>query len=334
LTGPFTVETWVKLSPGIDNRDGILGGPGVADMNFHAGQFRVWIAGGHDMVVARSRITPQAWTHCAVTRDAAGTFRVYVNGQLDAESSRQDTRDLPDLNVGRTLPDSAGTDGQLAELRVWNVERTADEIRNHFDRGLDAEPRPEGLVHRLTGSAWGSLHGNARIEATFEGPRLLSSAEAQAQDEKFARFRTLAASPGDLSRGRAVFAQNCLKCHTQGGNGGRIGPALDGVGLAGTETLLRHMLTPSAAMEGGYRNYRVVTRDGRVLQGMLVAEDETAVVLRRPDTSDQRIPRAEIDQSGHTSQSIMPDGLLESLEPQNASDLITYLLSLKQGLTQ
>src|SRR5205823_5293800 len=31
LDGPFTVETWVKLDPGIDNNDGILGAPGALD---------------------------------------------------------------------------------------------------------------------------------------------------------------------------------------------------------------------------------------------------------------------------------------------------------------
>lgn len=54
LDGPFTVETWVKLDPGIDNSDGILGSPGALDMNFHDGQFRVWVGGGvHDAIVAK-----------------------------------------------------------------------------------------------------------------------------------------------------------------------------------------------------------------------------------------------------------------------------------------
>jgi len=34
LEGPFTVETWIRLDPGIGNEDGILGRPGGADFNF------------------------------------------------------------------------------------------------------------------------------------------------------------------------------------------------------------------------------------------------------------------------------------------------------------
>ena len=40
LAGPFTVEAWVKLAPGINNHDGILGAPGSADFNFFGSQFR------------------------------------------------------------------------------------------------------------------------------------------------------------------------------------------------------------------------------------------------------------------------------------------------------
>ena len=42
LAGPFTVEAWVKLAPGINNHDGILGAPGSADFNFFGSQFRVY----------------------------------------------------------------------------------------------------------------------------------------------------------------------------------------------------------------------------------------------------------------------------------------------------
>ena len=41
LAGPFTVECWLKLDPGINNQDGILAGPGQLDMNFYDSQFRV-----------------------------------------------------------------------------------------------------------------------------------------------------------------------------------------------------------------------------------------------------------------------------------------------------
>ena len=58
LRGPFTVECWVKLDPGISNQDSILAGPGALDANFHDSRFRVWVGGAiHDIVVASKPIS-------------------------------------------------------------------------------------------------------------------------------------------------------------------------------------------------------------------------------------------------------------------------------------
>jgi putative heme-binding domain-containing protein len=125
-----------------------------------------------------------------------------------------------------------------------------------------------------------------------------------------------------------VFATKCLTCHQQGGQGGRVGPALDGLGLTGVEAILRHVLTPSAAMEGGYRSFRVVTRDGRVIQGLLVSSDTDAIVIRQPDAADIRIAAKDVAQAGFTGISVMPEGLLEAMPPQEVSDLFAHLMSL------
>ena len=104
---------------------------------------------------------------------------------------------------------------------------------------------------------------------------------------------------------------------------------LDGVGLIGVEALLRNILTPSAAMEGAYRIYRVTTTDGRVHEGFLAEEAPAAVVLRMPGAEDRRITRVEIRESSYLQRSLMPEGLLEALSPEHVSDLFAYLKSLK-----
>jgi putative heme-binding domain-containing protein len=331
LAGPFTVESWVRLSPGIGNADGILGRPELLDMNFYDDTFRVWIAGQKDIVVANQKVVANAWTHLAVTRDAEGRFRIYINGELSAESTRSNTETFADLKIGRTIPHEAGTDGALTEYRIWNVARTSRQIRDNFDRSFAGEDRPDGLVHYFDGTDWGRLSGKAVVQPTLEAPKLLSAAQAKQQAEMFAKYRQLAEHPGDASVGKAIFEKTCLVCHQQDGKGGNIGPPLDGIGLTGTETLLRNILSPSAAMEGGYRNFRVLTDAGRIVQGLLVSQDSTAVVLRQPDTADQRIPKSGIERAGFTSISVMPSDLLDSFQPQQVSDLFAHLHSLKQS---
>jgi putative heme-binding domain-containing protein len=332
LAGPFTVESWATLEAPIGNEDSLLAGDGLIDMNFHAGSFRVWTKDHRDIVVAKSKTTADRWRHYAVTRDAGGTFRIFIDGELDAESASRETTPYPGLRIGLSTPRSGGTRGRLAEFRVWNRARTPEEIRADFDRSYTGdEPLPASLVSFHGGTAWGEVTGKARIEPAVDAPTLVTAADIATRTEKFARFRHLAETGGDPARGAAVFATRCLACHQQGGRGGRIGPALDGLGLTGTESLLRHVLTPSAAMEGGYRSFRVVTKDGRVVQGLLVSQDADAIVIRQPDTADIRIAARDVAQAGFTAISIMPEGLLESLAPQEVSDLFAHVKTLTVG---
>lgn len=341
LAGPFTVECWAKLDPTINNLDALLSAPGKVSLNFHAAQLRVWLAGHSpaDIVVAKKKTAPRVWTHYAITRDATGIFRLFINGELDATSATADTVPLTALDLGRTSPKTGGTAGWLAEFRVWDIARSAQEIRENFDRRLTTSPvgapvpvpasPASHLTHVFTGAQWGALHGRARLDFADDAPALLTAAEAAVQDEKFARFRTLANTRGNPAHGKQLFTAICLACHSQAGQGGTIAPALDGVGNTGVEALLRNILTPSAAMESAYRTFRVVLADGSVRDGYLVEETADSLLLRTPGAEDRRIPRSEIKKSAYLNRSLMPEGLLESFPPEHVSDLFAHLKSLR-----
>jgi putative heme-binding domain-containing protein len=328
LDGAFTVEAWVNLEGQINNQDSLLAATGLLDMNFFDGTFRVWTKQHNDIVTAKSKTTPGSWSHYAVTRDAEGAFRIYIDGELDAESKERETIPYPGLRVGfSTFP--GGTQGRIAEFRVWDRARTADEIRAEFDRSyVGDDGRPESLVTFHGGAAWGTLAGDARVEPALDAPKLVTAAEIAARAGKFARFRQLAEAGGDPHKGKALFTARCLTCHQQGGQGGKIGPVLDGVGATGVEAILRNVLTPNAAMEGGYRTFRVVTKDGRIVQGLLVSQDADAIVIRQPNTADIRIPAKDVAQADFTGISVMPEGLLEAMQPDEVSDLFAHLKSL------
>jgi len=331
LDGPFTVEAWMNLDGPIGNEDSLLAGDGLIDMNFAGGQFRVWTKVHNDVVIAKSKTTPDAWTHYAVTRDAEGVFRIFIDGELDAESTVRETTPFAGLRIGYSTPQGKdqGTRGRIAEFRVWNRARSADEIRADFDRSyVGDDDRPASLATFHGGTSWGDVSGTARVEPSLDAPKLVTAAELVQRIEKFAKFRALAESKGDAAKGQALFTAKCLTCHQQGGQGGKVGPALDGLGITGVEAILRNVLTPNAAMEGGYRNFRVVTKDGRIVQGLLVSRDAEAIVIRQPNTADIRIAGRDIAQADFTGISIMPEGLLESLQPEEVSDLFSYLQSL------
>ncbi len=339
LDGPFTVETWFRLDPGIDNNDGLLGVPDALDMNFFGGQFRVWIGGGtHDAIVAKKKTVPEVWTHLAVTRDAQGLFRIYQNGELDTADSKPVPQKFENVRIGWTGP-TKGTHGWLSEFRIWNRLRTASEIRADFDRTfVDSAPspgaasatqRPPELVGLFAGTNWGKLHSGAKIQKSQDFPTLLTAAEAKALADRFEFFRKLAEQEGNPQRGAGLFTTACLGCHTVAGRGGQIGPVLNGAGALGVEALLRNILTPNAAMEPGYRAFRVETKDGELQDGLLVAQDAEAIVLRRQRLEDLRIPQSTVKRAWYTKLSMMPEGLLDAYQPKDVSDLFAYLKTLK-----
>jgi putative heme-binding domain-containing protein len=103
-------------------------------------------------------------------------------------------------------------------------------------------------------------------------------------NDPYRPYRTMV-NPGDRAHGQQVFTSICTVCHTVKGQGGKIGPVLDGAGANGVEALLRNLLTPNAAMEAGYRQFRVETRDGEVQEGLVVSQDDNTIVLRQPKRS-------------------------------------------------
>lgn len=332
LSGPFTIECWLKLDPGINNQDSILAGKDQLDFNFHDSRFRVWIGGGvHDVVVATRNTPADVWMHYAVTRDTEGTFRIYLNGELNAVSAVRVPRDFAGLDIGRSSAGGA-TAGWMTEFRAWTIARTDEVIRADFDRSFRSvgpATRPKELRVVLTETHWPGTRGDARVLRTMDAPALLGPEEAAVLAAKFTRFHELASAVGSAERGRTLFATLCASCHSVGGQGGQIGPILNGAGAMGTDALLRNLLTPNAAMEPGYRVFRIQLKDGEILDGLRVAEDEQAIVLRRPNVPDSRIPQSAVTRAAFTRSSMMPEGLLEALPAADVTDLFAYLRTLK-----
>ncbi|MGB8170023.1 MAG: hypothetical protein WCF18_21145, partial [Chthoniobacteraceae bacterium] len=192
-----------------------------------------------------------------------------------------------------------------------------------------SDETPPGLVFQNSGGGdWGKLQKGAHVTKTSDLPPILTPEQALALDGKFSKYRALAAQPGDLARGRQV-ALLCQTCHLFGKEGGNIGPVLSSVGAMGTEAILRNIITPNAAMENGYRIFRVEKADGSIVEAFFVSEDKNAVVIRLPGAGDQRIERKDIRSTKYLRRSLMPEGILDGMTDQQASDLFAYLLSLK-----
>jgi putative heme-binding domain-containing protein len=138
---------------------------------------------------------------------------------------------------------------------------------------------------------------------------------------------------GDPIAGFEIFRSSkaaCSACHTIGYVGGKVGPDLTRIGqIRSRRDLIEAIVLPSQRFVQSYQPLRVLTVDGQVINGLLVREDDQVLVLQTGAEQQQRIERAEVEDIQPSMVSIMPAGLDEQLTPQEFSDLIAFLESLR-----
>jgi len=151
--------------------------------------------------------------------------------------------------------------------------------------------------------------------------------------EEYRRFALL--HEGTPSSGRQLFNDErktaCSKCHTVDGTAGRAGPDLFAIGdKFGRREIIDSILSPSQTIAEGYAATTVETRDGDVYTGIIKRATDSWIELMGGDALPVRIEAREIVRRSNSEISLMPDGLVSGLSLQEFTDLIEYLVSLKQ----
>lgn len=137
---------------------------------------------------------------------------------------------------------------------------------------------------------------------------------------------------GDRARGRAIVEGKggCLKCHTIGGQGSRMGPDLSGIGMLRRARELRQSLVdPAADVQPDALFFKVTTREGRTITGRLLNQDTFSVQLL--DATDER-PKS-FAKSALRDYDYLPTPMpsfAKSLQPQELTDVVAYLTSLRR----
>lgn len=140
-----------------------------------------------------------------------------------------------------------------------------------------------------------------------------------------AKYESAATMAGDAARGRALFEKSCASCHKLAGIGNNFGPNLAALTDKSPQSLLVSLLDPNRAVEAKYRGYNVVTRDGRVLTGLIVQESSSAITLAGADGRTTELLRKEIDELRDSGKSFMPEGLERDLTPQDVADVLAFV---------
>jgi putative heme-binding domain-containing protein len=186
--------------------------------------------------------------------------------------------------------------------------------------------------HRLEIASMAARHENFRIRELFD--------QFLPDDQ---RAKTLGLNPdpakllaltGSPVKGGILFRQTsrvlCVNCHRVQGEGKHIGPDLSQVGARLSRSqLLESLLTPSATIPDGFTLYSLEIKSGEVHSGFLLERGKDTTRFRLISGEERKLPTQSVKRFTELPTSIMPVGLLQSFTPQEASDLLAYLASLR-----
>jgi putative heme-binding domain-containing protein len=135
--------------------------------------------------------------------------------------------------------------------------------------------------------------------------------------------------------GRELFkAASCVQCHRTGGDpeGGIVGPDLAETAkkVAGGKLtraeLLREVIDPSKVIHEQYKSWIIVTGKGDLVTGVIVGKDGKKLrVVANPLAKPVEVDEDDIESKEPAKVSMMPQGLLVTLDREEIMDLLAYV---------
>jgi putative heme-binding domain-containing protein len=201
---------------------------------------------------------------------------------------------------------------------------------SHFQQSDQNAAALRRLVRLLFTSAPVDLRDRLRpyLPEPPPAPPSVITPEERARLDALITDRVAAASQGaaDLKRGEALYATHCAACHRVGGEGGLIGPQLDGVGTRGIGRLAEDILDPSRNVDAHFRLTMLTKKDGSVVGGFVSGESGEIIHLLDAAGQSHRVLKSEVEKTEVSPHSLMPAQFGELLKPEEFRDLAGWLL--------
>mgnify|MGYP003644305284 CR=1 FL=1 len=255
--------------------------------------------------------------------------------------------------LAEVLASAATSDVQIAAIKTvgsYGVDSGAEAIIAPFD-SFSPGVRAQAVETLFSRKGWTTLALNA-IEGGRISPKALDSNRVHflvnypddaikekaiallgtrtptARDEVVEKYRPALTMAGDIEKGRALFIEQCSKCHQLEGKGYAVGPDLGSIGARGAEAILLNVLDPNREINPAYVNFTVETKDWETYSGIISSETATSVTVKRANGEADTILRVNIESTESAELSLMPEGLEEAVSLEGMSNLVAYLMSL------
>jgi len=236
----------------------------------------------------------------------------------------------PDPNRTRTL-------AKLAADQTLSEDLRADAIAGLTSSAADHN----GLLHLLTESTSEIVSQEAyrTLSAGITGRHLPEKPPITDLEAWRALIAQSSREP-DPAVGRRLFFHSvfggCYKCHAMDGRGNAVGPDLTTIqnqtGIS-RDWLLKHIVNPNAEIAPYYRPQQILTRDGKILTGLVVGQEGKKQAYVQTNGETFLISKADIEERKELATSIMPLGLLDKMAIHEIQDLMSYLMQDRDQYT-
>lgn len=215
-----------------------------------------------------------------------------------------------------TLPDAAKT--AIAPRILASPDASAQLLEALISETLALVDIPASLVDGLR------THKDDRVQSLAQQglPPVVS------REDVVKQYQPALTMAGDRERGKAAFAKACLVCHvSHEGEGISLGPPIATFATAGKDSMLGNILHPNQEVAPQYQAYTFEFHDGPPVAGMILTENAEETTVRMPGGIDKTFPRTAVVSMKGLGQSLMPEGLENTLTVQEMADLLEYLSS-------
>ncbi|TKK68498.1 c-type cytochrome [Ilyomonas limi] len=212
-------------------------------------------------------------------------------------------------------------------------KQAAHKIGNSWDgeervlQILKSKKVPAALIPDVVASVDGAWRGSVRSEAAGYLPDHGVSKNAKPAPT----MQQLAALHPNAAEGSKVFTSTCGVCHQVGNVGNNFGPKLTEIGSKlPKEGLLDAIVHPSDGISFGYEGWQLKMKDGSTLSGIIASKTETDINLKLPGGISKPIKTSDVLAMTAMKESMMPEGLYQSISNQDLANLLAFLEGQKE----
>ena len=130
-----------------------------------------------------------------------------------------------------------------------------------------------------------------------------------------------------MAENKVKFDATGLGCHQIGGQGAKIGPQLDGIGIRGIDRLLEDILDPNRNVDQAFRSTTLALKNGQIVSGLVLREEGEVVVLADVQGKEVRVSKNTIEERSVSQLSPMPANLADQIPESDFNHLLAYLLA-------